>query len=141
MSDPEKSLLVSMQFVKPDDKVIFFIGEVPTFHVRPEVVNPPKPTTLTASKQPCQTKKKNLKKIKPSVWQPRKHLKKKRKEKQTSGFGKSSPRSMAMKADVLEETVVLLFGPNTSIDVGFVAAKLSGHDWGDGDGDGDGEVE
>ena len=46
-----------------------------------------------------------------------------------------------MKADVLEETVVLLFGPNTSIDVGFVAASLSGHDWGDGDGDGDGEVE
>ena len=81
MSDPEKSLLVSMQFVKPDDKVVFFIGEVPTFHVRPEVVNPPKPTTLTASKQPCQTKKKNLKKIKTLRLAAEKTLKKKKERK------------------------------------------------------------
>ena len=46
----------------------------------------------------------------------------------TSGFGKRSPKSVAIKTDVVDEAVVFLFAPGTSVGVGFVAARLSTHD-------------
>jgi len=40
-----------------DDEFIFFFCEISAFKVRSKIVNPTKPTTLTAPKETCKRKK------------------------------------------------------------------------------------
>lgn len=48
-------LLVSEQAMELDNEFVFLFCEIPTLEIRSQVVYPPEPATLTASKQPCST--------------------------------------------------------------------------------------
>lgn len=44
-------LLVTKKAMEFDNKFIFFLGEVSTFEVRPQVIDPPKTTTFATTKK------------------------------------------------------------------------------------------